>query len=132
GNDYAYFYLPTFEVDSNAMEDPELKLPGKDRIVDLDIPPLGESWMIEENLTSEYQSIFAEDRYIENVDVDVLVYVPKDFSMEDPNATPVKVFAKPLVQPTYSQYSLIAEGTLDHNGDICQYDQQEIIANLRS
>lgn len=132
-NDYAHFYLPTFEIDNNAMEDPELELPGKDRIVDLDILPLGDSWKIEENLTSEYQSIFAKDRYIENVNVDILVFVPEDFSMEDAtNGTPVKVFAKPLVQPTYSQYSLIAEGTLDHNGDICQYDQQEIIDNLRS
>jgi len=31
-NDYESFYLPTFYIDVNAIEDPELELPGKDRI----------------------------------------------------------------------------------------------------
>ena len=130
-NDYEHFYLPTFYIDVDAIEDPELELPGKDRIVDLDIPPLDDTWMIEENLTKEYQSFFAQRCYVENVDCDIRVYVPDNLSETNLNGTIVKVFAKPLVEPTFSQYSLISEATLDETGRIKQYNQQAIIDNLR-
>ena len=87
--------------------------------------------MIEENLTKEYQSYFAQRCYVENVDCDIRVYVPNNHSETNLNGTIVKVFAKPLVEPTFSQYSLIAEATLDENGNIQQYNQQAIIDNLR-
>jgi hypothetical protein len=131
-DDYAHFYLPTFEVDSNAMEDPLIEPPGKDRLIEEDIPPLDDSWMIEENLTSKYQSYFKQKCYVENVDVDIRLYVPSNYSKDDTNGTSVKVYAKPLVEPTFSQYSLIYDLTLDKNGDIVEYDQLAIIDELRS
>lgn len=131
-NDYEYFYLPTFEVEANVMEDPLIEPPGKERIVDEDIPPLDESWMLEENLTKEHESYFKERCYVENVECDIRLYVPENFSRNDMNGTKVKVFAKPNVEPTFTQYSLIAEATLDENGEIIQYNQQAIINDLRS
>lgn len=131
-NDYKHFYLPTFEVEANAMEDPLIEPPGKDRIVEEDIPPLDETWMVEENMTNKYESFFAQRCYVENVDCNIRMYVPVNFSEEDMNGTTVKVFARPLVEPTFSQFSLIDEVTLDENGEIQYYDQQEIINELRT
>ena len=130
-NDYAHFYLPTFNVDSNAMEDPLIEPPGKDRIIDEGVQPIGDTWKIEENLTSEYRSYFKNKCYPENVEVDLRLYVPSNFSENDMNGTKVKVYAKPLVEPTFSLYSLIAEATLDSEGNIKEYDQQAIIDELR-
>jgi hypothetical protein len=131
-NDYEHFFLPTFEVDSNAMEDPLIEPPGKDRIIDEEISPLDDNWKLEENLTNEYHSTFEKRCYVKNVDCDIRFYVPSNMSEKNMNGTIVKVFAKPLVEPTFTQYSLIYEVTLDENGDVVYYDQQSIIDDLRS
>jgi len=112
-NDWEYFYLPFFKIESNVIEDPFLELPGFDRMVDLDVKPGSDNkskWMYQENLTTILLSTWNSLVHTENVLYDVLVYACTDDLDSVKN---VRVYAKPDVDPTYALWSLVAEGSYD-------------------
>ena len=129
-NDWENFYLPTFQIDSNAVEDPIIESPGKDRVINETLEPVWEDWIIDENLTIANQVSLAEKCYVENVDAEFRVYIPSGYNINHKNDIPVKIYAKPHTGTTYSQWSLIAEGTLDVTGDILFYSLDEQINDL--
>ncbi len=129
-NDWENFYLPTFEIDSNAVEDPIIEPPGTDRLINETPEPLWEHWFIEENLTMAHQAALSKKCYVENVDAEFRVYVPESYDTKGKNGTYVKIYAKPHTGTTYSQWSLIAEGTLDETGGISFYSLDEKINEL--
>jgi hypothetical protein len=126
-NDWENFYLPTFEIDTNAVEDPIIKPPGKDRVVNETPEPLWGNWFIDEDLTQANQVSLGEKCFVENVDAEFRVYIPSGYDIND---IPVKIYAKPHTGTTYSQWSLIAEGLLDETGDIHFYSVDEKINEL--
>ncbi|MDG6218561.1 MAG: hypothetical protein QCI00_03875, partial [Candidatus Thermoplasmatota archaeon] len=121
-NDWEYFYLPFFKIESNVIEDPFLELPGTDRMVDLDVKPVSEyanGWEYDENLTKEYLSFWKSHSFVENVRCDYRVYVSTDeTTLRHEDQKNVRIYAKPDVEPTYALWSLIAEATLDQDGMI--------------
>ena len=129
-NDWENFYLPTFEIDTNAVEDPIIKPPGKDRVVNETPEPLWGNWVIDEDLTRATQVSLAQKCYVENVDAEFRVYIPSGYNINHVNGIPVKIYAKPHTGTTYSQWSLIAEGLLDETGDIHFYSVDEKINEL--
>lgn len=134
-NDWAHFYLPTFEIDANAVEDPLIEPPGTDRLNNETPEPVWTDWVLEEDLTMNYSAALVRMCYIENIkesDIEIRVYVPEDYDPENKDNTTVLVYAKPDTGGTYSQWSLIAEGTLDEEGKIHFYSQEELIDNIRN
>lgn len=129
-NDWQNFYLPTFDIDSNAVEDPTIEPPATDRIVNETPEPLWGNWVIEENLTNKNQALLPEKCYVENVDAEFRVYVPESYNDLLKQGTYVRIYAKPHTGTTYSQWSLIADGTLDAAGNILFYSIDEKINEL--
>ena len=129
-NDWENFYFPTFEIDSNAVEDPIIEPPGTDRLINETPEPLWDSWYIEENLTQSNQVKFSTKCYVENVDAEFRIYVPDSYDVNEKNGTYVKIYAKPDTGTSHSQWSLIAEGTLDETGEIIFYSIDETIDEL--
>ncbi len=129
-NDWENFYLPTFNIDANAVEDPIIEPPGTDRVINETPEPIWMHWLLDENLTITYQESFADKCYVENVDAEFRVYVPSQYDTNNIYGRSVKIYAKPHTGTTYSQWSLIAEGTLDVNGNILFYSLDEEINTL--
>jgi len=127
-NDWLHFYLPTFYIDSNAMEDPEIELPGKDRLIDENPEPTDNDWIYDMNLTEKFEIDISKMCFVENVDFEIRLYVESDIDIK--NKT-IRIYAKPDVYPTYSIWSLVSEGNLNLDGTICFYSSEEIIDNLR-
>ncbi len=73
---------------------------------------------------------FSTKCYVENVDAEFRVYVPDNYDVNEKNGTYVKIYAKPDAGTSYSQWSLIAEGTLDETGEIIFYSIDETIDEL--
>jgi hypothetical protein len=127
-NDWLHFYLPTFYIDSNAMEDPEIEPPGKDRLIDENPEPTDNKWIYEMNLTERYEMEISKMCFVENVDFEIRLYIESNNGMENKS---VRLYAKPDVYPTYAIWSLISEGILKQDGTIDFYSMDEIIDNLR-
>ena len=129
-NDWEHFYLPTFDIDSNAMEDPLIEAPGTDRIVFENFSPTNDKWMLDENLTNKNSGILKKMCYVKNVNYDINVYVPVNSTVANSKDRNVLVFAKPDTGATYSEWSLISEGKLNEDNTLVFYSQQNIIDSL--
>jgi len=134
-NDWEHFYLPTFNIESNAIEDPIIEPPGKDRLTDEKPEPITEGWVYEENLTKHYTTELSMKCFVENVDFDLRVYAEKS---DDPSNdsglqhVKIRVYAKPETGETYSVWSLISEGYEDSDGALLFYSITDIIDDIRS
>ena len=132
-NDWEHFYLPTFNIESNAMEDPELELPGKDRIIDEEPEPTDDKWTYDENLTQEYLTELSNKCFVENVDFDLRVYVESANASSADNAQRnVRLYAKPDTGATYSIWTLISEGYEDSDDALHFYSINDIIDDIQS
>jgi hypothetical protein len=129
-NDWEHFYLPTFYIDVNAREDPLIEPPGTDRITNVNLTPVNEYWMFEENLTDNNLMELKKMCYVQNVEYDINVYVPINSSIADSTVKDVLVYAKPDTGSTYSEWNLIAEGNLNEEGEIEFYSQQKLIDEI--
>ena len=129
-NDYENFYLPTFYIDVNAIEDTELELPGTNRLV-YDVPePVGKGWRYDENLTMNHSAMLQSLSYVENMDCDYRVYVKNETINESSSDSVVRIYAKPDSGTSYSEWSLISIGMVDEDQDISLYYQQERIDTM--
>ncbi len=123
-DDWSRLYIPYFKLEADAIEDPTLyfndqfeELPGMEVMqraqklpMDLDIPPLSaEDMRYDEELTTKYEEDLSEIVQLRNAPYDIRVYVDNTSSTNHF----VRVYAKPdLGETHYSEWSLIAEGTL--------------------
>ena len=126
-NDWAHFYLPTFEIEANAVEDPIIEPPGKERLINETVEPIQGDWILDENLTKTYTSVFSEIANINNMDVEYRVYMFGNDSIIQNEQPIIKVFARPDVFPTYAEWSLITEGKITEDKEIELYSQQALI-----
>lgn len=130
-NDWEHFYLPTFEIDSNAVEDPIIEPPGTDRLINESPEPLWNGWVIDENITIEYSNILRSMYCVKNVNnVDLRAYVSENINVDSESKHIAKIYAKPDTGATYSQWSLIAEGKVDQNGTVSFYSQKALIGEI--
>jgi hypothetical protein len=67
--------------------------------------------------------------FVENCDFEIRTYVKSDDILDTKT---IRIYAKPDVHPTYSLWSLIAEGKLNSDGIIEFYSIDDIIDELRS
>jgi len=126
-NDWAHFYLPTFEIEANAVEDPIIEPPGKERLINETVEPLQGDWILDKNLTKTYASVFSDIVNVKNMDVEYRVYVFDNDSTIQNEQPIIKVFARPDIFPTYAEWSLITDGKITEDGKIELYSQQALI-----
>ncbi len=117
-NDWNHIYLPAFKTSQAAYEEAQPAI--DDIFEDMEIvikdPDVVRSgWVFDKNLTEEYKDVFPGLIFITNADCKFRTYVHNEFNSVN-QGTPVRIYAKPNVEPTITKWSLIAEGRLDGEG----------------
>lgn len=121
-NDWEHIYLPTFQIDVPAYEDPSIETFEDFKPV-RDYPELvTKGWKYDENLTQKYANEFKKFVFIKNTDADIKVLVKEN----EKDGYNLRVYAKPKVEPVFAVYSLVAEGKLI-DGEVEFYSQQSLI-----
>jgi hypothetical protein len=122
-NDWEEIYLPFFQIESNVMEDPLIEPPGTERVVDEE-PIINKEWVFDKNLTEENQDKLNKMCFVKNIECEFCIYV----NLEEQNI--VRVYAKPIVYPTYTIWTLINEGYIDTDGILHFYSINENIEDI--
>lgn len=110
-DDWGHIYVPAFQRDSEAYEEPTLDTFEDFKRVDKEPEPVYKTWVYDENLTQKYSeeiSLLSHD--IGNADLDYRVYVESE---ENDKRLDVRIYTKPLVKPVTTVWTLIGEGQID-------------------
>jgi len=126
-NDWEYIYLPTFQVDAIAFEEPnDLDSSFEDiETVEETRELIVKGWKLNEKLTEEYNSLFLSSVNTPNKENEIAILV------NDNESRNIRVYIKPLIGSTPTIWSLIAEGMSDSDGNLNFYSQQEIIQEVK-
>jgi hypothetical protein len=126
-DDYAHIYLPSFQRDSEAVEEPMLDTFEDFNKVDKFPEPVYKTWVYHENLTNEFKedlSIFKFD--IDNApEYEYRIYVPTECKDLKEDNIRFRVYVKPMIKPIMSRWILIEEGNLnteEHELEFYSYD----------
>ena len=120
-NDWEHLYLPTFEINANAIEEPGFK--AHKILVENSSSPFLPGWEVMnsslENIkdaVKEYLSQRLANSSIYSRGFEVKVYQKVNSLPGEKN---IKVYIKPKVEPIYAIWSLAIEGYMDEEGSIC-------------
>lgn len=119
-NDWEELYLPNFQMENVAIEDPAFETPGKDKIVweNIEFEPSG--WNYSKKLTQQYVGDIGDWTPVAPVKVNWRVYVKTDNSTSSSDRN-LRVYAQPIYETTIvpdSEWTLIKEGYVDDEGNI--------------
>jgi hypothetical protein len=67
---------------------------------------------------------------VENTDCDYRIYVCNETINESSTSSVVRIYAKPDVGTTYSEWSLISMGVVDEDQEVSIYSQEERIDEM--
>jgi hypothetical protein len=136
-NDWEHLYLPTFQTESECIEDPTAIPPNYDLVThELEAVEKLEfglkDWEYNEELTQRYINELPPDwSPIDPVKCIWRVYV----NIREENLhrdKRLRVYALPDVYPTAAEYILFEEGYLDSEGNMHFYSMQNIIEDIMS
>jgi len=127
-NDWEHIYLPSFQIQSNVIEDPSFDVPGKDAIVDENLQLELKGWELDENLTQRFNGQEIVISTFNRINGDF--FVMKKIDGEQNSENDIRIYLKPNVYPTYAEWSLISEGKLGKEGDIQFYSIQNEFDNV--
>ncbi|MCX6664155.1 MAG: hypothetical protein NTZ75_07900 [Euryarchaeota archaeon] len=127
-NDWDYIYLPAFQTDEVAYEEPVDETFEDFEIVNDYQGVQLKGWVYDENLTSEYLEELTDLVYVKNADCSMRVYVNTEKGSD--NLQDIRVYAMPNVSPTHTVWSLVAQGKLNSTGDITFYSLQKLIDDV--
>jgi len=121
-NDWKNLYLPTFQTNQPSYEEPADQT-FEDFEYSNEYPGvIVRGYELDENLTNMYSKELENLALLKTTnDVDIQVFVETESENDEYR---IKVYAKPLIDPVYSEYSLVAEGSLDSKENIEFYSQQ--------
>lgn len=122
-NDWDYLYLPTFQIDSFAYEEPIDETFEDFELVDDYQGVQLEGWVYDQDLTNEYLDELSNMAHVKNADSMFRVYVNTEKTSEE-DAYAVRVYTMPDVNPTWAVWSLFAQGHLENGKDIQFYSLQ--------
>ncbi len=123
-DDWAHVYLPTFQVDVISYEEPSDGNFEDFELVDDYSGVIVYGWELDENLTHKYPKEFENLALLEDMEIDVQVFVKKEANEDEYN---LRFYAKPKVEPVFAVYSLVAEGKVKSDGTVEFYSQQDVI-----
>lgn len=108
-DDWGHIYVPAFQRDSEAYEEPTLDTFEDFIRVDKEPEPVYYTWEYDENITEQFkQKVSSYGQGIDNAEYDYRIYLNTD-----ENNGEIRVYAKPLVKPVTTRWSLIIEGKLN-------------------
>ena len=128
-NDWELLYLPTFQIESTVIEEPQFEPPGKEKVVEELILPSPEGYLSLEKLDTNGYKVL-KTNYLDKLP-DASIYKRgfewRIYYKEDakPNEKNVKIYVKPKVSPTHAVWSLVAEGYMGKDGSLRFYSLEE-------
>ena len=130
-NDWEYLYPPTFQFDAIAYEE---AVPTIDKTFE-DIEPVFkdpkvilDDWVFDENISKKYIDEFKELNFAYNTKCDYKIFIENITDSQDNKA--IRIYAKPKIEPTYTRWSLIAEGNIDiDESNIKIYSYEKVYAD---
>jgi hypothetical protein len=136
-NDWAHIYLPAFQTEQASYEEAkptidetfeDMEIIKKERDVVLD------GWMFDKNLSMKHASELSELTHISNADCAFRVLVKqKEDTEEQISIRNVRIFARPIVEPVVTVWTLVAEGDLNEEKNKIKFHSfDEQYANLMS
>jgi hypothetical protein len=108
-NDWEYLYLPSFQSDARAYEEPVDETFEDFEVMDEEIYPAIEGWYMIKNLSQHYIDLFESFVYSDlHIDTDFIILTTNDTSIENN----VRVYVRPDIDPfpVIQSWTLIAEG----------------------
>lgn len=127
-NDWDHIYLPSFQIDAISFEEPVDENFNDFEVVDENPGVILEGWKYDINLTKRFKEESKNLAFVKNVKCDINIYVNNNLTENNRN---IRVYAMPMVQPTYAIWSLIAEGSLiNTEEDISFYSTQKLIDDV--
>ena len=123
-NDWDYIYLPTFQTDGISFEEPVDETFEDFEIVNNYPGVILEGWELDESLSSNLESNAEDFVTVKNADVEIIVY--KETNTEH-GKNRIKVYAKPVIEPTFALWSLVSEGYVDSDGIVEFYSIGNLI-----
>jgi hypothetical protein len=124
-NDWDYLYLPTFQIDAFAYEEPNDETFEDFEFINEYQGVQLKGWVYDENLTNEYLGELTSQAHVKNADCSMRVYVNTEKTSDD--SYNVRVYTMPNVYPTSAQWSLFAEGRIDNEKNIQFYSLENEI-----
>ena len=118
-DDWGHIYVPAFQRDSEAYEEPTLDTFEDFERVDKEPEPVYKTWVYDENLTQKYSEEISLLSYdIGNADLDYRIYVESE---RNDKKVDVRIYTKPLVKPVTTIWSLIGEGQVDMDENTLEF-----------
>ena len=118
-DDWGHIYVPAFQRDSEAYEEPTLDTFEDFERVDKEPEPVYKTWVYDENITQKYSEEISLLSYdIGNADLDYRIYVESEINDKKVD---VRVYTKPLVKPVTTIWSLIGEGQVDMDENTLEF-----------
>jgi hypothetical protein len=124
-NDWELLFLPTFQIDSEVIEEPGVVSPGPEAIVRKNPGLHLDGWELDESLTEKHSSKLLDNVFVYHGTPSIRVYRRVDDESYK-STRDIRVYAKPRVDPTYTIWVLVGEGTLDSGGKIQLYSIEDI------
>ena len=128
-DDWSHLYLPSFQLEARVFEEAFFEPPCVDKIVNETLEFELHGWEYDKELSEQFMSMFSGESPASPADVDWFVFVKTDEAKQKSNRT-IRVYAQPLVNPTYSSLTLSFEGYLDDEENIIFYSLQKEIDNI--
>ena len=118
-DDWGHIYVPAFQRDSEAYEEPTLDTFEDFERVDKEPEPVYKTWVYDENLTQKYNEEISLLSYdIGNANLDYRIYVESE---RNDKKLDVRIYTKPLVKPVTTLWSLIGEGQVDMDENTLEF-----------
>ena len=128
-NDWLNLFVASFQYNTELVEEIFFEPPGFDKIVYGETEVGVTGYVYDEELTENFVKSMNEWSPVDPIDANWLV-----FKLEDKDKYPNYKEIKILVQPDvpYAEWALFGEGSLDSDGNIQSYSQDDIIEDIRS
>jgi hypothetical protein len=130
-NDWLYIYLPTFQIDAIAYEEPIDETFEDFEIVNENPDISMEGWEFDENITLQFTEQFPDVNLVKNVDCTYRIFVKVDEKCsKEKSDRNIRVYMKPQVEPVTVRWTLFSEGYLDSKGFIHFYSAEDYIKDV--
>ena len=127
-NDWLNLFVPSFQYNSELVEEIYFKPPGFDKIVYGETEEEVTGYTYDENLTEKYVKEIKGYSPVKPINANWLVFKLDDKEKYQNNSE-IKILVQPNVP--YAGWALYAEGKLDSDGNIKVYSQEDLINEIK-
>jgi len=123
-DDWAHIYVPSFQVDSQIIENPAMENFDDFDIIFKDPEPVYKSWIFHMNLTKNFNDEYSDLFYssiVDKKDYLMRIYVKDEDSKLENETIYFRIYIKPIIDPVVTVWSLVSEGIYHKNDGVFNF-----------